>query len=312
MKLFEALAAGLAGIIVLFVAIWLVERDAPTTQSGHKWLTFLEGQDGRLSTSKFQWFVWTFVVVGGFCAVFAARGLNGEIQFDLGVSANILTALGFSTVTMATAKGITTLYVANGRVNKTAPTAGKGGGILVDDDQIADLSKIQLITWTIIAIGIWTYLVIARVAYITSTPTTDPHYDSLAVLPDIPVTLMVLMGLSQGGYLGKKLVSIDTVTLSALVPSTVQPGFVVTLYGSGFQEPQDPASAVLVGGLTAEIAGWSDGQVRFMVPAKSPDGNAWGPNESTVVTMVILGRALDQQLPLTVNGPPSGTSVPGS
>ena len=115
----------------------------------------LQGQDGRLSSSKFQWFVWTIAAVGGFSALFAARALRGASAGDIGVPANILIALGFSTATMATAKGITTAYIAGGRVDKSADKSSLKGGILTDDDGIADLSKIQLITWTIIAIAIW-------------------------------------------------------------------------------------------------------------------------------------------------------------
>ena len=79
-------------------------RSQPDKTLAGKVLSVIQGQDGRLSTSKFQWFVWTVVAVGGFSALFAARALRGAPAGDIGVPANILIALGFSTVTMATVR----------------------------------------------------------------------------------------------------------------------------------------------------------------------------------------------------------------
>lgn len=307
-----SLILGLAGIGVVVLALLLITRSQPDKTLAGKVLSVIQGQDGRLSTSKFQWFVWTIAAVGGFSALFAARALRGASAGDIGVPANILIALGFSTVTMATAKGITTAYIAGGRVDKSADKSSLKGGLLTDDDGIADLSKIQLVTWTIIAIGIWTYLVLTRLGDIAYAKNLDA---ASASLPDIPAALMVLMGLSQGGYLGKKLVTIDAFNLSldSLVPSTAKPKEIVALYGSGFGEAKSDAmalpakdnSAVLVGGRKADTAMWSDGQIQFQVPELSPDNNSWSGTEPVPVGVVMDGHMSDKTLTLTVVGPAS-------
>src|SRR5437660_8951861 len=145
--LWWAYGAGLAAILVLILAVFFVAL-SQNKPLGERLLSIIEGQDGKLSTSKFQWFAWTVVVVGGFSALFMARLLRHDMT-DVNVPSNILLALGFSAVTMTTAKGITSAYVAGGKVDKSAT---KQGGLLTDDDGIADLSKVQLMTWTVIAI----------------------------------------------------------------------------------------------------------------------------------------------------------------
>jgi hypothetical protein len=62
------------------------------------------------------------------------------------------------------------------------------------------LAKIQMLAFTTVAIGIFLATVIHQI--VTN--------DIAAGLPDIDASLMVLMGISNGGYLGKKLVTFGT------------------------------------------------------------------------------------------------------
>ena len=298
--LWWAYLAGLAGILVLMLAVFFVTL-SQKKPLGERLLSIIEGQDKKLSTSKFQWFVWTIAVVGGFSALFMARLLRGDTT-DINIPSNVLLALGFSAVTMTTAKGITSAYVAGGKVDKSAPAAG---GLLTDDDGIADLSKIQLMTWTVIAIAIWVYLVALKLGDIAWAGKLTKE---AANLPDIPAALMVLMGLSQGGYLGKKLVTTDSFRLDVLVPSIAQPGDPVALFGAGFGNAKaddkkvadNPDSSVLAGGLKAATTSWTDGRIDFTVPARSPDGNAWHGTETVQVSVVISGTPSDKFLTLSV------------
>jgi hypothetical protein len=258
-------------------------------------LGLLFGTDGRLSTSKCQWFLWTLVIIGGYCAVVAARGLRGDLTADVGLPAALLTAMGFSTLTVATAKGITSTYTASFGLVKS-PTIDAGGtdpqpptmGLLTDDGGDLDLSKVQLITWTIVAVGIWIALVLSTLGYIAfaDAATFDP---AKAALPDIGATLLVLTGLSQGGYLGKKLATLGSfdVRVDSLVPSTV--GAMapapqrVTIFGVGFGDNSDGRGAVKLDGAVAKIAGpWTDGRVDFDVPAGRVAGGL-------PVTLVVSG-----------------------
>ncbi len=73
-----------------------------------------------------------------------------------------------------------------------------------DDDGAPDLGKIQLLAWTFIAVAVYLFSLSQQIALreplrlLTELP-------NVSSLPDIDGTLMALMGLGQGGYLGKKI-----------------------------------------------------------------------------------------------------------
>lgn len=159
--------------------------------------SLIRGIDGRPSTSKAQWWIWTAVVIFGYIAVFAERCLRGDIGVGIEVPQNLLLAMGFSGATMVAAKAVTTAHVVQGVVDKTR-TSRDVGGIVTDDDGLPDLSKVQNIVFTII--GVVVYLV--RLA-------KQGDASSLPVLVDIDPSLMLLMGLSHGGYLGAKIATRD-------------------------------------------------------------------------------------------------------
>lgn len=152
----------------------------------------VRGEDGRPSTSKAQWWIWTALAIFGYVAVFVERWLRGNPGEIVEVPENLLLAMGFSAATMVVAKGVTASYAAQRLVDKRATPAALGG-LFTDDSGAPDLTKIQMLAFT--AIAAFVYLV--RLA-------TQGDATSLPVLIDIDPALMILMGLSQGGYLGQK------------------------------------------------------------------------------------------------------------
>lgn len=167
------------------------------------------GADGRASTSKFQWFLWLVVILFAYTTLWVLRAAQGNFSAITETPVNLLTVLGFSTGTAAAAKGITTVYVQSGRVTKqTSPPGATRPGIFQDDNGVPEVAKIQMVGLTIIAIGIF----LAAVTHqIVSNQVTSS-------LPDIDATLVVLMGVSQVGYLGKKLVTSGPATAPSVIP----------------------------------------------------------------------------------------------
>lgn len=187
----------LAALAVLWIIYSLITGKADP-------LSLVEGYDERLSTSKFQWFAWTVVAVFSYIAIFVARVQQGEIAPIEEMPASLLIAMGVSTGTMAAAKGITSAYLASGAIKKTkkseAPLVKQPylAELVADDTGFPDLSKVQMLTWTAIGIGIFIFRVTRA---INNAALATP------VLPDIEPSLMVLMGIGQAAYLGNKLVS---------------------------------------------------------------------------------------------------------
>ena len=167
------------GIAVL-VLIWLL------TGRKNPW-KLVEGADGRPSTSKLQWFLWTVVVIFSYTAISWAL----EFKEITDIPQNVLIAMGLSVTTMAAAKSITVSYIENKKIIKSADNKSS---FVQDDEGWPDLSKVQMLAWTFIAIGFYLFDTIQIIQNPNSTR-----------LPDISPALMLLMGLGQGAYLGKKL-----------------------------------------------------------------------------------------------------------
>jgi hypothetical protein len=312
-----ALAAGLGGVVLflgLALLVMVVPRTSQVTATGKppatrhwKPLLLIEGADGRLSSSKAQWFAWSAVIVGSYVAVFAARAYAG-LGVAPTVPTNVLTALGFSTGTMAIAKGVTSA-VANQGNKEPPPTAANSqntsmsGNLLTDDQGITDLSKVQMLTWTVIAVGVYLYTVSTTIASILNLHTSSG-------LPDIDGTLMVLTGLSQGGYLGKKVADAvgNPVTLSCLVPTTASIGAPVTLYGANFGSGSTDSCLTIDGGVLplANLSAWKDTKIVFTVPAAPPAGGGWD-GSARGVGVVVDGKPSSSTLGLTVDMKPAAS-----
>lgn len=168
-------------------------------------LAFVNGADGRPSSSKLQWLLWLGAAFFGYVALAVSTDTLAKLQ----APQNLLLCLGFSAATMTAAKTVTVSYINSGRLNKRSATARiplqkSLSCLLTDDSGAPDLSKLQMLAWTLLAIG----------AYLNAISTAVKVGPGLTEMPDVDSTLMMLMGLGQGGYLGKKLVTVGTDAVS--------------------------------------------------------------------------------------------------
>jgi hypothetical protein len=281
-----AILIGVGFLVVLYVVTALI--------TGHWSIKELfQGFDGFGSTSKLQWLMWLIAVLYGYVVLWVLRAWQGDYTALSSIPVNILTVLGFSTGTAAAAKGITAGYVQAGKVAKTAgqmaqaagpanTTSATTGGIFQDDSGGPELAKIQMIAFTLIAIGIFLASVFHQIAI----------GDVKDGLPNIDSSLLVLMGISQGGYLGKKLVTFGTPTLFAPNPLSGVPGISVTVASSGLGATQG-SSQLLLNGVAIAVAAWSDTSVQFTVPAADPaTGADWvGLPKEVPLVASITGQA---------------------
>jgi hypothetical protein len=185
---------GVAALIVLFIIIKIAGKV--------KIAQCYEGADGRPSTSKFQFFLWTVVIIFSFTALLTWKFQHHQFQqFPGDLPANVLIAMGISIASASTAKAITTSFINTQRITKDSIQSGTGhfGQIFQDDSGFPDLSKIQMITWTFIAAA--AYLIVVC---------HDLMGQTITQLPDIDKSLMALMGLGSAAYLGKKAVDQTT------------------------------------------------------------------------------------------------------
>jgi len=288
---FVACVSGI-GIVVL-VGLWLLYVVLGGSGNPRK---LVEGADGRPSTSKFQWFLWTVVVIFSYVAVYAARVMKGNFEVITEIPANVLIVMGLSLATMTAAKGIMVSYVASGRMTKTkvdpkVDSRSTGLGLLVQDDTgFPDLSKIQMVAWTLIAIGIYLIRVVHEISC------TPPE------LPDIDPALMVLMGLGQGAYLGKKLTTTAVPRLTGLSHGSGKPGTEITLTGMSFGGEQN-GSLITIDSNPFHLEpapDWQDTQIKFIIPAKHPNGRDWSAGQRISIGVIVGGQESANTLPFTV------------
>ena len=287
-----AVLSGLGVLVFLYIV---------TAVSSGQWnpWKYVEGADGWASTSKLQWLLWIVVILFAYTALWVLRAGQGHYSAISQVPVNLLTVLGFSTGTAAAAKGITSAYVQSNRVAKPAkPTAPAGGaapagavavawppgakpGILNDDSGVPELAKIQVMGFTLVAIGIYVATVIHQ---IVSNP-------AITSLPNIDASLLVLMGISQGGYLGKKLVTFGSPTLYAPDPQKAAAGDTVTLNGANLG-PSPAGSLLTLNGESIPFKQWSNSAIVFDVPTNDPATSAaWNPPQEAQLAIVVNGQS---------------------
>jgi IPT/TIG domain len=272
---------GYVAVFLLYVlSVWITGRLGP--------LHAAMGADGRLSTSKFQFLAWTAVVVFSYAWLYAVRAHARHTEAINTIPQNVLLAMGISIVTLAGAKAITSSYVLSGRINKPEPADGASlSDLVANDNDAPDLTKIQMLVWTLIAVVVYLVQVNASVGHFSTC--TQGVAD--CTFPDIDAALMVLMGLGQGAYLGNKLVTVDTPRISAGAPAAGGWGTPVKLTGAAFgATPQ----VVTVDGVQVPVepANWKDGEIVVAIPRRRPsDGGDWRFNESMQLGVVVNGRA---------------------
>jgi len=297
---------GISVLLVLWLFYWML------TGTCNPW-KLVDGADGRPSTSKLQWFLWTVVIIFSYTAVSCSSGFKTISN----IPPNVLIAMGLSVTTMAAAKGITVSYVDNRKIvksnvqkDKTDQTAVRGnkakqtvvqeykrdptagpGSLVQDDDGFPDLSKIQMLVWTLIAVAF----------YLLRTVQAIQGKES--ELPDIDAALMVLMGLGQGAYLGKKLTTTRVPRLTGLSPGSGNPGIEITIMGASFGDTQGGSLITIDGNpIHPEVSSWQDAQVKFKIPARQPNGTGWPAGQRIYVGLIVGGQDSTNALPFTVIG----------
>lgn len=200
--------SGPASVLILFL---LIKRlFAPK----NKWNDFLLGDNQRYSLSRLQATLWAFILISGqMSTIWICVALGHAEDYNLVFSEESIWLLGLSMGSYITSKGIESSRIANHEINDTALTPRMDWADFVCTNDKLDLSRFQMLIWTLISI----------VAYVVKTgfylrsmvDYTDldfskhffPLYsDADNILPTIDMSFIVLMGLSQGTYIGRKLV----------------------------------------------------------------------------------------------------------
>jgi hypothetical protein len=233
------------------------------------------GADKNLSASLLQFLLFTYLTIFSYVAVFAARlGADKGFSEWLTVPQNLLILMGISVVSATASKGIVVSYVEQGKL--PPPTEDKSG-VTTDKDGQTALTKVQMIIWTIIAVGIYLLIVLDFLR--------NKKYLDSTELPDVDGSLLVLMGAAQGAYLGGKLVTRTTgaansqasPVIAQILPSPVSitSAAKVSIHGILFGSSPDGSMVKVQNKSNNAIfevpaipaAQWKDNRIEFDLPA---------------------------------------------
>lgn len=207
-----------------------------------------------LSVSKFQAFIWTIITLFSYASIFGFRYIDSPanaIKSLPEIPINLFLLMGFSITTAAGSKSLKISYIAQGRVTKEST------GLT------SDLTKTQMLAWTIMGAIIYLTTV---VSYISTKQFTLP---GAAALPEVDQTLLLLMGVSQGSYLGNKIVSKEVIVpkISKISPTQGPTESVVTIKGENFGAQQGENYVVMHDNkiMSDKTITWTDNEIKVKI-----------------------------------------------
>lgn len=284
--------------------------------AGRYWpASLVKGEDGRLSVSKTQVGIWTATIAYSYVTLYAARAFSENSLHPIDtIPRNVLIALGLSTLTAIGAKAITVNKIGTNQIQKSDKIGEAGlGDLVAADNSSPDLTKVQLLFWTLVSVAIYValtndslhnYFGMMNCAAEPPAHDTTRHLECLA-LPNIDTVLMVLMGLAHGTYLGGKLTQANLPRISSVSPMSGYPGTNVVLQGADLGTV---TGALYLGGMaywgSPSSVTWADTTIGFAWPDKDATGNPWVPGTSVAIAVVTGGQQAGGAAAFTVLAPP--------
>ena len=294
-----------AGAGFMFLAWVAYVRLFPTEEKKRDWCMkrLWEGKDRRASFSKFQFWLWTLVVVFAVLSIAIARAIASEgiLESVDEIPDNVLGVLGISVFTATGAKVRTTLFVdrrlTTKRVKKKQDTTTPLQELVADDAGVPELAKIQMLLFTLVAVIIF---------LVTTAEAINSGEENNMVLPDIDRALLILMGISSAGYLGKKAITLDRPKITSITPGEVPADRKTRIMLTGTSLGNKGNGVLTVGKRSyktepqkAEIDEWSDTLISFDFDPALPEFKAG----ETYDVCVIVGDLESEPKKLEVEAP---------
>jgi hypothetical protein len=264
----------LTGLLVLALFTYLVHRLG--TLPG-----FVIGKDNRVSTSKLQVFIWTYVIAGALMSLVAATWVGPDTGFDALTDDNFdfepyLVLLGGPFAAAVLARVLVGSQVQSGEAAKP-PGEPSASQAVSNDDGNADLVDGQYLLFNFVAL-----------AFFLGAFVADPTDG----FPDIPTLLYALTGASAAGYVSNKAIAGLKPKVTSVYPARGAAGTEIEIFGlallhplaegagiEGGSTPDFHTVRVLVGDRAAPVTESSlthtksgDDRLKATVPTGIPEG----------------------------------------
>jgi hypothetical protein len=210
------IGAVVSALVIIFVFLFLygVVR---SVKKGPALRSILMEKQDFYSLTKFQIVSWTIVFLFSLLWVYLVR-IQGNVLTNIQqLPSNTLALMGIN-VTSAIGSSAIPLPDVDEKDKRWDKWKNNFWSILVSDDpQRIDLTRVQFFIWTLVSIGLYLVILFTLMfgLYLPGSPV--PNLSKLSI-PDVDPSLVTLMGLSHGAYVGTKY--IQRRQLSAAPPAT--------------------------------------------------------------------------------------------
>jgi hypothetical protein len=212
----DSVMLGFITSVVLITVILLIAHALVRTDGGN-FLNIIRAEYWVPSLSLFQFLLWTIVISFSYIWITTIRIFAGDLTFTTKIPPNLYLLLGISVAVPLISVGYTKSVYNPDTPAKPPEKLPPFGMMLKNKGKIA-LNRFQMFLWTIVSIVLYLSIVVGTVTAVMGSDTggvnatsDGPGADVVPgpSLPDIDPTLVYLMGLSQAGYLGGRLVGED-------------------------------------------------------------------------------------------------------
>lgn len=229
----------MSDIIIILITQFIVLKITGSRETDYihrrKFSDIIRGRDYYPSLARFQFLLWTLVILFAFFSIYLIRIFNGVSSSPLELPQNLLVLLGISAVVPVISSKVSTVkgYSPCVHLGSHLPYSPSdettirrklpGFRTMFDENGILSLSRVQMFIWTWIAIGIYLYILFSRVINANIAQLLG------LTIPDVGFWIIVLMALSQGIYLAGKIIAWHSYTSPENLKKIMIGGFISLL-----------------------------------------------------------------------------------
>ncbi|OFX28204.1 MAG: hypothetical protein A2X08_10505 [Bacteroidetes bacterium GWA2_32_17] len=201
------------GILIVIFLFWLIRK---LMAPGKSFNDFFIGDNGTYSLSRLQMVGWAVLIISMQVSAILLLLFNKKVQcsisaYNFVLPEEMLFLLGISLAGYVVVKGITIDRISKNKVLPKSKTT-RIADVICSENGL-DFSKFQMLIWTVIAM--FMYMVkcnfyFDKIIFADSLTALNNLFvitdNNINGVPNIDMSFIILMGISHGAYIGKKLV----------------------------------------------------------------------------------------------------------
>jgi hypothetical protein len=227
---------------------------------------------GFPSLARFQFLLWTFIILFAVLGVFLIRLFMGVPAIPNDIPTNLLILTGISIAVPIVSNPISSIKYGE-RKPPTGTLTDQGRrrlATMLMENEKPTVSRFQMFAWTIISIIVYLGFFFSQTGVLLNDV-------NKLVVPDIPQVFVYLMGLSQVGYVGVKGTISKSLTVTQVLPNKAAAQEDIEIVGTNFGSeegkvffedgPKDVAGNQ-VPVQPEDIKKWQETRIHVKVPSK--------------------------------------------